>query len=279
MRIIHIGDVVGKPGRKITAKAVQPLRQIYRVDVILVNAENAAGGSGLTPDIYQELISAGVDGITLGDHIYRRREIISILESESNIVKPANFPRDAPGLEWAMLPTLEGPKVVVISLLGRVFMRPVNCPWEAAERVLDQLPSTVRIIVVDFHAEATSDMQLMGRFLDGRVSAVLGTHTHVATADEQILPKGTAFQCDLGMTGPHDSILGRRFDRVLETTRTFRPTFFEVASDDVRLSGTIIDVDNDTGLATSIERIQLTMDRVQELAKQCKQDEITSETR
>ncbi len=221
MRILLIGDIVGKPGRQITTQSVIGLKEREGLDLVIANAENSAGGSGITPQIYRELTQHGVDCITLGDHIYRRREIYGILESEPNIVKPANFPADAPGRQWCIVPAANGVPVAVISLLGRVFMRPVDCPWAAADRVLDQLPADVRVIVVDFHAEATSDKQLMGRHLDGRASAVLGTHTHVTTADEQVLPGGTAFQCDVGMTGPHESILGRRIDRVLETTRAF----------------------------------------------------------
>ncbi len=162
-----------------------------------------------------------------------------------------------------------GPPAAVISLLGRVFMRPADCPWAAVDRVLGQLPSHIKTILVDFHAEATSDMQLMGRHLDGRVSGVLGTHTHVTTADERILPGGTAFQCDVGMTGPHESILGRRIDSVLLTTRTFRPTSFDVAKGDVRLSGTIVAVDPETGRATSIQRLQVTQAEADRLANLC----------
>jgi calcineurin-like phosphoesterase len=158
-----------------------------------------------------------------------------------------------------------GVPVAVFSLLGRVFMRPVDCPWAAAERVLAQLPPHVRVVLVDMHAEATSDKQLMGRYLDGRVTAVLGTHTHVPTADEQILPGGTAFQCDIGMTGPHDSILGRRIDRVLETTCTFKPSMFDVARDDVRLCGTLLNVDSQTGHSTEIRRIVVTQAEAAEL--------------
>ena len=167
----------------------------------------------------------------------------SVLEQEERIVKPANYPADAPGREVALVRTAGNVRVAVFSLLGRVFMPPVDCPFAAADRVLAGLPEDVKVIVLDFHAEATSDKQLMGRYLDGRVSAVLGTHTHVPTADEQILPGGTAFQCDVGMAGPYESILGRRIDRVLETTRTFRPTHFEVATGDPRICGTIVDVD------------------------------------
>jgi metallophosphoesterase (TIGR00282 family) len=266
VRLLLIGDIVGKPGRNIVTRAVRALAESEKLDLVVANAENCAGGSGLTPANYQELISAGVDCITLGDHIYRRREIVPVLESEPNIVKPANFPSSAPGREFAVVQSRGGVSVAVISLLGRVFMRPVDCPWTAADRVLEMLPGDVNVILVDFHAEATSDMQLMGRYLDGRVSAVLGTHTHVPTADEQILPKGTAFQCDVGMTGPHDSILGRRVDRVLESTMTFNPTHFEVAMGDVRLHGTIVDVDETTGRATAVRRLAITQQQADQLA-------------
>jgi len=261
-----IGDIVGKPGRHIVARALRGLIAREQLDLVVANGENAAGGSGLTPANYQELIASGVDCVTLGDHIYRRREIASVLERESNIVKPANFPPQAPGREFAVVRARNGTQVGVISLLGRVFMRPVDCPWAAADRVLAQLPPDVKTILVDFHAEATSDKQLMGRYLDGRVSAVLGTHTHVPTADERILPNGTAFQCDVGMTGPMDSILGRRVDRVLESTLTFNPTHFEVALNDVRLLGSIVEIDDASGRAVSIRRISVTQDEADRLA-------------
>lgn len=268
MRLLLIGDIVGKPGRQIVVRAVRSLVEREGLDLVVANAENAAGGSGLTPANYQELISAGVDCVTLGDHIYRRREIVSVLESKPNIVKPANFPADSPGREFAIVKSRSGVDVAVISLLGRVFMRPVDCPWAAADRVLAMLPPEVKVILVDFHAEATSDKQLMGRHLEGRVSAVLGTHTHVPTADECILPGGTAFQCDVGMTGPFDSILGRRVDRVLESTLTFNPTHFEVATGDVRLLGSIVDVDPLTGRATGIRRVSVTQAEADQWSRQ-----------
>lgn len=254
VRLLHIGDIVGKPGRTIVRNVLAALRKERSIDFVVANAENAAGGSGLTPQNYRELTEAGVDCITLGDHIYRRNEIVAVLEKQPNIVKPANYPKAAPGKSCALL-EVASHRVAVISLIGRVFMKPVDCPFEAVDRELRKLPSDVRTIVVDYHAEATSDMQLMGRYLDGRVSSVLGTHTHVTTADECIFPGGTAFQCDIGMTGPHHSILGREIARVLETTRTFRPTRFDVATDDVRLVATQVDVDPVTGKAVGIERV------------------------
>ncbi|HTN77902.1 MAG TPA: TIGR00282 family metallophosphoesterase [Pirellulaceae bacterium] len=255
MRILLIGDIVGKPGRRIVVQALAGLRKRESLDLVIANAENSADGSGITPAIYRELINAGVDCITLGDHIYRRREINTVLDSEPNIVKPANYPAAAPGKSWAVVQSASGVPVFVTSLMGRVFMRPVDCPWTAADQVLTLKPAEVKVAIVDFHAEATSDKQLMGRYLDGRVSAVLGTHTHVPTADEHVQANGTAFQCDVGMTGPHDSILGRKVECVLETTLTFNPTHFEVATKDVRINGAIVDVDPLTGCALSIRRL------------------------
>ncbi len=262
VRILLIGDIVGRPGVQIVVERLPELRREQGLDLVIANAENSADGSGITPVIYRSLLEAGVDCVTLGDHIYRRKEIQKTLERESNIVKPANYPATAPGREWAVVTARGGTPVGVFSLMGRVFMRPVDCPWTAADRVLRKMPEDVIVRVLDFHAEATSDMQLMGRYLDGQVTAVLGTHTHVATADESILPKGTAFQCDVGMTGPYESILGRRIDRVMETTRTFRPTRFDVASRDVRLSGTIVDANPTTGRAIAIRRIMIRDDSI-----------------
>ena len=255
MRILFIGDIVGKPGRDIVCRAVATLVEQHKLDLVVANAENAAGGSGLTPAIYRELTRAGVDAITLGDHVYRRKEIYSVMQNEPNIVKPANLPPESIGRDWTVVKTRNGVPVGIACLLGQLFMKPVDSPWRVADRVLAEMPGDVRVRLIDFHAEATSDMQLMGRYLDGRVSAVLGTHTHVPTADECILPGGTAFQCDVGMTGPFESIIGRRIDRVMETTLTGLPTEFDVATEDVRLCGTIIEADAESGRATSIERI------------------------
>ena len=254
MRVLLIGDIVGKPGRVICQKAVKHIKQSRDVDFVIANGENSAGGSGITPAIYNELMEAGVDAVTLGDHIYRRREIYNVLETKDNIVKPANYPPQAPGRDLAVV-EVNSHKIAIISLLGRVFVKPVDCPFAAVDRVLGKISDDVKIIFVDMHAEATGEKQLMGRHLDGRVTAVLGTHTHVPTADSQILPLGTAFQCDVGMTGPHDSVLGRRVDRVLATTITFKPEYYDVASGDNRVNGAIVDVDVKTGRATDIQRL------------------------
>jgi len=267
LRLLLIGDIVGKPGRQIVVSALRGLIAAERLDFVVANAENSAAGSGITPAIHQELIAAGVDVITLGDHIYRRGEIEPVLRTEPNIVKPANYPAEAPGRDVAVVSARNGVRVAVVSLLGRVFMRPVDCPFQAADRVLAGLDPSVRVRLIDFHAEATSDKQLMGRYLDGRVTAVLGTHTHVPTADEQIFPAGTAFQCDVGMTGPHDSILGRRIDCVLKTTLTFNPTHFDVANGDVRICGTIVEFDPATGRASGIRRLVVSQQDGERLAR------------
>ncbi len=257
MRILFIGDVVGTPGVNFLRRALPVLVAHERVDCVIANAENAAGGSGLTASLYRKLRDAGVDLITLGDHVYKKQEIIPTLEREERVCRPANFPPDAPGREAALAAARDGTPVAALCVLGRTFMRPVDCPFRAADRVLEGLPPEVKVVVVDAHAEATADKYLLGHHLKGRVSAVLGTHTHVPTADEQVLPGGTAFISDVGMTGPYDSVLGRRVDRVLFTTVTFVPSAFDVAEGDPRLGGALVDVDPATGRATAIRRVML----------------------
>lgn len=265
MRLLFIGDIVGRPGRDFVVRGTRGLIVRHKLDLVIANAENAAGGSGLTPQIYRELVNAGVDAITLGDHVYRRKEIYSILQTEDNIVRPANLPAEAVGRQWTVVMARDGTQVALFCVLGQLFMKPADNPWRCADRVLAEIPSDVRVRFLDFHVEATSEAQLMGRYLDGKVAAVLGTHTHVPTADECVLPGGTAFQADVGMTGPYDSILGRRIDRVMETTLTANPTQFEVASKDARLGGAIVDIDVESGLATNIERLCVTESELPEL--------------
>jgi metallophosphoesterase (TIGR00282 family) len=257
MRILFVGDIVGTPGVAFLRKALPLVIPREGIDLVVANAENAVAGSGLTPTVYRKLREAGVDLVTLGDHIYKKQEIISTLERDDRVCKPANFPPDAPGREYIVATGRDGTAVAAFCLLGRTYMRSVDCPFRAADRVLQALAGEVRCILVDMHAEATGDKYLMGHYLKGRVSAVLGTHTHVPTADEQILPGGTAFISDVGMTGPYDSVLGRRVDRVLSTTVTFIPSMFEVATGDPRLGGAIVDIDAGTGKATAIRRIML----------------------
>lgn len=258
MRILFIGDIVGTPGMQFVRRAVPMLRERESLDLVVANAENASGGSGMYPNALRQLKTAGVDAITMGDHIYKKVDLVAALEGQEPIVKPANFPSTAPGKDHVLVTSAAGHRLAVISVLGRTFMRPVDCPYEAVDRVLSKLPADVRCILVDVHAEATADKYLLVNHLRGRVSAVLGTHTHVPTADEQIFPEGTAFICDVGMTGPYDSVLGRRVDRVLGTAITFVPIPFDVASGDVRLGGAIVEVDETTGKASSIRRLVVT---------------------
>jgi metallophosphoesterase (TIGR00282 family) len=257
MRILFLGDIVGTASLALVRRAVPFLRAVERLDLVLANAENVAGGAGLTPGQYRQLRSSGVDAVTLGDHIYKKRDIAETLADPAEaIVKPANFPAAAPGKDHYIGTTASGTSFAVLSVLGRTYMKPVDCPFAASDRVLKGLPPGVKVIVVDVHAEATADKYLMAYHLDGRVSAVLGTHTHVATADEQVLARGTAFQCDVGMCGPSDGILGRRVDRVLATALSFVPTPFDVSSGPICLAGAIVDVDESTGKARSIQRRQ-----------------------
>jgi metallophosphoesterase (TIGR00282 family) len=256
MLLLFIGDVVGRPGREIIQRALPGLITERGIDLVVCNAENAAAGSGYTPKIHAELTAAGVDAVTLGDHVYRRREVLPLLESAANVVRPCNLPTEATGRRWATVRTKDrAHQVLVCCALGQLFMKPIDSPFRAIDAALAEAPADVKVRFVDFHAEATSEMQSMGRYLDGRVSAVLGTHTHVPTADECIFPEGTAFQCDVGMTGPHDSILGRRVDRVLAATLTGMPHPFDVAEKDLRINGALVTIDAETGRATAIERV------------------------
>jgi|SRR6516225_4642711 metallophosphoesterase (TIGR00282 family) len=257
MRILFVGDIVGKPGMAFLKAALPLLVAREQIDFVIANGENACAGSGLTPGLYRQIRDAGVDLVTLGDHIYKKREIIPTLENDDRICKPANYPREAPGRDYALASAKNGIPVAVFCLQGRTFMRAVDCPFRAADRVLEELLGKTSCIVVDMHAEATGEKYLLGHYLKGRVSAVLGTHTHVPTADEQILPGGTAFICDVGMTGPYESVLGRRIDRVLSTAVTFVPSDYDVSDGDPRLGGAIFDIDPATGRASHIRRIML----------------------
>ena len=255
MRILFLGDIVGKPGYSAVLKHAAAVRKEQKIDALVVNAENASDGSGLMPRQYKRLLEAGVDAITLGDHIYRCREIIPVLETSKRMVKPANYPGEATGRTWTIVETPAGP-LGIISLLGRVYMRPVDCPFDAVDHALEEIGDMAKHILVDVHAEATSDKQVLGRYLDGKVTAVLGTHTHVPTADAHIMPNGTAFQCDVGMSGPYDSIIGRDVRRVMQTTRSFEPCHFHVATGDVRLCGAIVD-STSAGCAKAISRFEM----------------------
>lgn len=254
--LLCIGDVVGRPGRSVLSQALPRIVEEHSVDCVLVNVENAAAGSGLTEALYTKILHYGVDLMTMGDHIYRRKELVPVLEQSDRIVRPANYPRESAGHEFAVFRTERGPAVAVVSLMGRLFMRPpCDCPFHAIDRVLPKIPNDVKIVVVDMHAEATSEKIAMGWHLDGRVSVVFGTHTHVPTADERLLANGTAYITDLGMTGPYDGVLGRMKDRVLKSLTTGMPAPYDVATDDARMCGIVVKVDSETGRARHIERI------------------------
>jgi len=257
VNILCIGDIVGRPGRRIVNDKLKSLVRDLEIDCVIANAENAAGGSGLTPQIYDKLLKYGVNLITLGDHTYRKREIITKLETTDNIVRPANFSEHAAGKGVALYKTNKGPTVAVVALIGRLFMKPGDCPYNAIDKILPQVRQKADIIVVDFHAEATSEKIAMGYHLDGRVSLCFGTHTHVVTADETILPKGTAYITDIGMTGGHDSVLGRGVESVLKSFRTQMPFPFEIATGDVRMNGVLATIDSNTRKAERIERIRI----------------------
>jgi metallophosphoesterase (TIGR00282 family) len=227
-----------------------------QIDCVIANAENAAGGSGLTIQIYEKLLKYGVNLITLGDHTYKKKAIISVLESSDNIARPANFSTCAAGKSVALYKTEKGPVVAAVPLIGRIFMKPADNPYDCIDALLPKLENQADIIFVDMHAEATSEKISMGYYLDGRVSCVFGTHTHVVTADEKILPKGTAYITDIGMTGAHHSVLGRKIESVLKNFRTQMPCPFEIATEDVRLNGIVVTVDSNTKKAEKISRIE-----------------------
>ena len=260
MRILAIGDIVGRPGRAIVEREVIRLREERSIDLVVANCENAAGGAGITPSIADDLFRAGVDILTSGNHVWRKREAFDLLKRDHRVIRPANYPDGAPGTGSTIVETLEGKKVGVLNVMGRVFMEPLDCPFRTAERELQRLKLVTPIIIVDMHAEATSEKVAMGWFLDGKVSCVFGTHTHIPTADERILPQGTAFITDVGMTGPYDSVIGRRVDQILERFLLCLPHKSDVAESNIQLRGLLIDVHPTTGKATAVERITRTMD-------------------
>jgi metallophosphoesterase (TIGR00282 family) len=255
VNVLCIGDVVGRPGRRILADKLKSLVDELAVDCVIVNAENAAGGSGLTPQIFDKLLRYGVNIVTLGDHAFRKRDIIETLDREPNINRPANLSEHAAGKGTALYQTAKGPTVGVLTLIGRLFMKPADCPYMAADKWIPKLQHEADIVVVEMHAEATSEKIAMGYHVDGRASCCFGTHTHVATADERILPKGTAYITDVGMTGAHDSVLGRKTRSVLKSFRTQMPVPFEIATGDVKMNGILVTIDSNTRRAERVERV------------------------
>lgn len=255
--ILFIGDIVGRAGRQALSRALHPLVDRYGVDLVIANGENAAGGFGLTREKGEELFSLGVHVITGGNHIWDKRESYPYLDAETRVVRPANYPEGAPGRGWTVVRTPGGVPVAVLNLEGRVFMDTVDCPFRAADREIQRLAPHTRVIVVDFHAEATSEKSALGWYLDGRVSAVIGTHTHVQTADERVLPEGCAYISDAGMTGAFDSVIGMRKEEPIQRFLTQLPVRFETAKKNIRLNGVHLLVDETTGRALSIERINV----------------------
>jgi len=247
---------VGRPGRDVTKRLLAPLKEKEKIDCIIANGENAAGGSGLTPKITEELFDNGIDVMTSGDHIWKKREIYDVLNTTTKLVRPANYPEGSPGLGSTVIDVPSCGKIGVINLIGRVFMEAVDCPFKGVDAEIKKIKDKTSVIIVDMHAEATSEKVAMGWYLDGRVSAVLGTHTHIQTADEKILPKGTAYLTDCGMTGPYDSVIGRNKDNIIQRFLTQLPTRFEMATGNVEMHGAMIDIDDKTGKAASIRRIQ-----------------------
>lgn len=260
MRVLFIGDIVGSPGRKIVHDRLADILTQRQIDLCIANGENSASGFGITPRLAEELFAAGVEVITGGNHIWDRREILDFLPHEPRLIRPANFPPGLPGKGVFVGKTRAGVGFAVLDLQGRTFMAAIDDPFRAAIAELAAIPPDVKVIVVDMHAETTSEKQAMGWYLDGKVSAVLGTHTHVATADEHVLPGGTAYITDVGMTGPHDSVIGMEKQSVLQRFLDSMPTRFVVAEGDVQMNTVLIDVDEETGRARSIQRLNFRLD-------------------
>ena len=256
MRIIFIGDIVGNPGRQAVKNLLSGIVKKNEADCVIANAENAAGGSGITPAIARELEGYGIDVITSGDHIWKRKEVTEILSGDSRVLRPLNYPTETPGSGSTIVETPGGIKIGVINLLGRTFMQAVECPFKRSRAEIEKIKKITPNIFVDMHAEATSEKIALGWYLDGLVTAVMGTHTHVQTADEKILPKGTAYITDTGMTGPFDSVIGRKKEQIITRFLTQMPIRFEMAERDIRLNAVMVDFDEKIGKANTITRIQ-----------------------
>jgi hypothetical protein len=255
VKLLFIGDIVGQPGRRAVTELVLQLRQQHALDFVIANGENSAGGSGITPKIAEEIFSAGVDVITTGDHLWDQKEVMELLANEKRFLRPLNYPPGTPGHGSAVFQINKLPPIAVLNAQGRTFMPPLENPFLLALDEVKRLRQQTKIIFVDFHAEATSEKIAFARMLDGRVSAVVGTHTHVQTADEQIFPGGTAYLTDAGFTGPHESVLGREIEPVLKRFLTGMPQRFEVAKNRVLLHGAVIEIDDTTGNAVKIQRV------------------------
>jgi len=257
VKLLFIGDIIGKPGREALSRELHRIVDRHRVDLVIANGENAAGGFGLTAETAQDLFKCGVQMLTSGNHIWDKKDALEYIKREERIVRPANYPEGTPGRGTTVVKTPGGVKIGILNLEGRVFMNNLDCPFRCADREIARLKEETPIVFVDFHAEATSEKVSLGWYLDGRVCAVIGTHTHVQTADERILPAGTAYLTDAGMTGSFDSVIGVRKEDAVQKFLTQRPSKFEVAKKDIRINGVVIEVDEKSGLALSIERINI----------------------
>jgi metallophosphoesterase (TIGR00282 family) len=255
VRLLFIGDIVGEPGRRTVKEVVPRLRQEWNLDIVIANGENSAGGSGITPATAAEIYSAGVDVITTGDHLWDQKEVNALLASEKRFVRPLNYPEGTPGQGSTIIQTAKGVPVAIINVQGRTFMPILENPFKAMKQEVAKMRQQTKVIFVDMHAEATSEKIALARMLDGQVSAVVGTHTHVQTADETIFPGGTAFLCDAGFTGPHESVLGREIDPIIERFLRNTPQRFGVAKGHERLQGVVIEIDETTGRALNIRRV------------------------
>jgi len=255
LKFLFIGDIVGSPGRDTVKNVLPQLKLENKIDVVIANAENAAGGNGLTERVANELFDNGVDFITLGNHAWDKKDILDFIDKEERIIRPANYPPGTPGKGYRVF-TKNGIKLSIVNLQGRIYMQPLECPFRAMDNILLQIADQTKIVIVDIHAEATSEKMAMGYYLDGRVSAVLGTHTHIQTADDKILPKGTGYITDVGMTGPYESILGVKKENIIARFLTQIPNRFEVATGMSQLNAVFIDIDIDTGRTIKIERLQ-----------------------
>jgi metallophosphoesterase (TIGR00282 family) len=267
MRILFIGDIVGRPGRELVRQGLQAIVEHHQIDLVIANAENSAAGFGITREIGDQLLDWGVDVMTSGNHIWDKKEALDYIGAEPRLLRPANYPAGAPGNGSYLARTRDGRVAGVVNVMGRVFMLNIDDPFAVVLREIDALKQRTRIVFVDFHAEATSEKIAMGWHLDGRVTAMVGTHTHVQTADERILPKGTAYLTDVGMTGPHDSVIGVEIAAALGRFLTALPQKFETATGNPRLNAVIVDADEQTGRARSIERLSLNADDLQRLAE------------
>ena len=257
MKILFIGDIVGKPGRRVVVEKIDAVMDEHDIDLVIGNCENAAAGFGVTPPLAERLFQSGVEVLTSGNHIWDKKEILPYLDSQARILRPANYPRGVPGHGFYEGTTSGGIPYAVINLQGRVYLPSIDCPFRKADELIHELSPEARVRLVDFHAEVTSEKVALGWYLDGRVSAVMGTHTHVPTADERVLPQGTAYITDVGMTGPYESVIGMAREASIQRFLQMTPARFEPASGDVRFSGVVIEVDPETGKAHSIERLSV----------------------